>query len=134
MSEIYTVEETVGVVEIHDELGAVVQILETAVEIVEIVTPELVGPAGPPGNPGDPGIAGPAGPVGPQGPFAPTFRMTFASPLDTWVINHNLDVYPVVDIYDLDGYEMVGDVLMPDRNTVMVLFDFPVTGIAILKA
>lgn len=134
MSEIFTVAESVGVIEVGDEYGTVVETVETVAEIIQIVTPELVGPSGPPGIQGMAGPAGPTGAVGPQGPYAPTFRMEFASAMDTWVIVHNFGTYPVVDIYDLDGFEMVGDVSMPDRNTVVVTFDMPVAGVAILKA
>jgi hypothetical protein len=131
---LYVIEDTVGAVEIYDAYGTVVEILETVTEVVEIVTPELVGPEGPPGIQGVDGQPGPQGAIGPQGPFAPTFRMEFASPIDMWVINHNLDVYPVVDLYDFDGSEIGGDITMPDKNTVVVTFDFPVSGFAVLKA
>lgn len=131
MSEIITVNDTVGVIEVGDEFGTVVESFETFTEAIHIATSELVGPQGPPGLQGN---IGPAGPAGPVGPFAPTFRMEFASPSDTWTVVHNLGVFPVVDLYDFDGYEIGGDVQMPDRNTVVVLFDVPVAGIAILKA
>lgn len=131
---IFVIEDTVGAVEIYDAYGVVLEILETVTEVVEIVTPDLVGPAGPSGVQGDVGPQGLPGDPGPQGPFAPTFRMEFASPLDTWVINHNLDVYPTVDLYDPDGTEIGGDVTMPDKNTVVVMFDFPISGFAVLKA
>lgn len=134
MGEVYVVEETTGMVEVCDAYGTVIEILDTVTEVVEIFTPELVGPQGPPGVQGSPGPSGPPGPQGIPGPFAPTFRMTFANPSATWVIQHNLDTYPITDLYDFDGFEIVGDVQMPDRNTVVVLFDFPVAGIAILKA
>jgi hypothetical protein len=131
---VYTIDDSVGTIEVYDAYGIVVEILETTVEVVEIVSPDLVGPQGPPGIQGVQGLQGVQGDPGPQGPFAPTFRQEFAAASDTWVINHNLNEFPVVDLYDYDGTEIGGDIQMPDKNTVVVTFDFPVAGIAILKA
>lgn len=131
MSLITTVTETVGLVEVHDDEGALLTVLHPTVDVVQIVTPELTGPQGPAGPVGDPGEQGVQGE---QGPFAPTFEMRFASPTLEWILNHNLNVYPVVNVYDLDGNEISGDVSMPDRNTVIVDFVVPIAGTAILKA
>lgn len=130
----YTVDEVVGVVEVRDGAGDLLTILEPTADVIEIVTSDLSGPRGPQGDPGPVGPVGQVGPPGPQGPFAPIFEQTFASPSTMWVIVHNLDAYPTVDIYDLYGYEISGDVAMPDRNTVVVLFDVAVAGTARLKA
>lgn len=131
---IYVVDDTVGTVEVYDPYGSVVEIFETSTEVVEIVTPDLIGPPGPQGSQGEIGAQGVQGDIGPVGPFAPTFRMEFASATDTWLINHNLGVYPSIDLYALDGSSIGGDITMPDKNTVVVTFDFPVAGFAILKA
>jgi hypothetical protein len=72
-------------------------------------------------------------PQGPQGPFAPIFEQHFASPEMVWVINHNMDLYPVVTLYDENHEEITGDVMTPDRNTVIVTFVVPFAGTARLK-
>lgn len=131
MTSISTITETVGLVEVHDDEGALLAVLHPRVDLVQIITAELIGPPGPAGVQGDDGVQGA---VGPQGPFAPTFEMRFANPTLQWVLNHNLNVYPVVNVYDLDGFEISGDVSMPDRNTVIVDFVVPIAGTAILKA
>lgn len=129
--EIFTIDESLGIVEIFDGNGNLVTIFEPTVDVVQIITTDLIGPVGPVGPAGSAGIAGP---VGPQGPFAPTFEQHFASPSLMWLINHNLDAYVVTDLYDLYGVQISGDIEMPDRNNVIVTFDVPVAGTARLKA
>lgn len=131
MTQISTLVETVGLVEVHDDAGAILAVLPQTVEIVQIVTPELTGPQGPPGPVGDPGVQGVQGE---QGPFAPTFEMRFANPSTEWIFQHNLNLYPVVNLYDPDGNEIGGDISMPDKNTVVVDFFVPIAGTIILKA
>lgn len=128
-SEVVTFTQTVGVVEVRSGDGELLTVLEPAADVVEIVSP--VGPQGPAGPQGQ---LGPQGPQGVPGPPAPTFDQTFSSPLLTWYIVHGLDAYPVVSTYDLYGFEISGDIQMPDRNTVVVSFAVPIAGTARLKA
>lgn len=137
MSLLTSLSETVGVVEVHDDEGALLTVLHPTADVIQIVTPELIGPRGPQGPQGArgfPGSVGSTGDTGDTGPFAPTFEMQFASPALKWIIAHGLDVYPMVSIYDLNGSEISGDVSMPDRNTVIVDFVVPIAGTAIVKA
>lgn len=131
MAEVITYTQTVGVVEVRDGAGELLTILEPSADIVEVVSPDIVGPQGPPGPLGP---SGPKGDPGPQGPFAPTFDQNFSSADTVWTIHHNLDVYPVVSLYDLYGFAISGDIAMPDRNTVVVTFAVPFAGTARLKA
>jgi hypothetical protein len=113
--------DAAGLVEV-DESDAVFTIVEQpGVETLQIVTPGPIGPRGP------------IGPQGPQGPFAPVFEQHFASPEMVWVIVHNMDLYPVVTLYDENHEEITGDVMTPDRNTVIVTFVVPFAGTARLK-
>lgn len=132
--EILTIEESIGVVEVLDGNGELVGILEPTVDVLQIVSSDLVGPPGPQGDPGPVGPSGPQGEKGDTGPFAPQFEQSFASPLLVWVIQHNMDVLPVVTTWDSYGFEISGDVTMPDRNTVVVTFEVPIAGTARLKA
>lgn len=130
-AEVIALTESLGVVEVRSEDGALLNVLHPTVDVVEIVTSELLGPAGPSGPQGN---LGPPGPQGPPGPFAPQFEQTFSTAQTVWTIVHNMDVYPVVSTYDLYGFEISGDVAMPDRNTVVVTFAVPFAGTARLKA
>jgi len=130
-SEVVTYTQTVGVVEVHDADGNLVTILEPTADLVEVVSPDLIGPQGPAGPIGPQGVQGVQGP---QGPPAPIFEQTFSSPLLIWYITHSLNAYPVVSTYDLYGFEISGDVQMPDRNSVVVTFAVPIAGTARLKA
>lgn len=133
-AEVITYTQTVGVVEVRDGVGNLLTILQPSADVVEIVSPDLVGPRGPLGPTGPTGPTGLQGVTGPQGPFAPQFEQTFVAPLYEWRIFHNMDVFPVVNTYDLYGFEISGDVTMPDRNTVVVTFEVPIAGTARLKA
>lgn len=130
-SEIVTYTETVGVVEVRDGDGDLLTILEPTADLVEVVSPDLIGPQGPVGPSGPQGVQGVQGP---QGPPAPIFEQTFQSPSTIWYIFHSLNAYPVVSTYDLYGFEISGDVQMPDRNSVVVTFAVPIAGTARLKA
>lgn len=130
-AEVFTVNQSLGVVEVRDDNGNLVTIIEPSADVLHVVTTDMVGPAGPAGPAGAPG---PPGPAGPQGPFAPTFDQRFADPATTWTIVHNFDSFPVVTLYDLDENEISGDITKPDRNTVVVTFEVPFAGTARLKA
>jgi hypothetical protein len=131
--QILTIEEPLGVVEVWAD-ETLVNVLRPTTDILEVTT---VGPQGPEGDLGPAGPQGPQGDTGPQGPPgapSPQFDQTFTTASTQWVIVHNLDAYPVVNLYDLYGFAISGDVSMPDRNTVVVDFAVPFAGTARLKA
>lgn len=130
-TEVIAVEQSLGVIEVRSDEGALLNVLHPTAEVLEIVTSELVGPTGPQGPQG---VVGPQGPQGPPGPPPPQFEQTFSTAQAVWTIVHNLNAYPVVSTYDLYGFEISGDVVMPDRNTVVVTFAVPFAGTARLKA
>lgn len=121
-----------GVIEVDG--STVIEVADPSVTVIEVTTPDLIGPSGPQGVAGPIGVIGPAGPTGPVGPFAPLFIQTFNVPSAVWVIHHNLMTYPVVTTVDLNGDEVIGDVTAPDINTVVVTFVMPMAGTARLKA
>ncbi len=130
-AEVITYTESVGVVEVRSADGSLLTVFQPTVDVIEIVSPDLIGPQGPQGTVG---IQGEPGPPGPPGPFAPMFEQQFSSPQTVWTIVHNLDVFPVASLYDLYGFAISGDIAMPDRNTVVVTFEVPIAGTARLKA
>ncbi len=133
VGDVITVQESLGLVEVIDGTGNLVTILEPVADVIQIVTNDLTGPQGKPGPVGPPGEAGPPGEKGDPGPFAPHFEQNFANASVEWVIVHNMGVIPVVNLYDPYGWEISGDIAMPDRNTVVVTFDVPMAGMARLK-
>lgn len=46
----------------------------------------------------------------------------------TWVVNHNLNKYPSVDIVDSAGSKVFGNVVYISLNTVNLLFSVPFSG------
>lgn len=109
-----------GLIEVRDA-SVLTTVERPGVDVFNIITPGPIGPIGP------------IGPVGPQGPYAPIFEQHFADPQETWVIHHDMDLYPVVTLYDENHEEITGDVMTPDRNTVIVTFEVPFSGTARLK-
>lgn len=52
---------------------------------------------------------------------------------DTWNINHNLGVYPTVDITDSSGSVVGGEVKYIDEDNIQIKFNIPFNGNAILN-
>lgn len=52
---------------------------------------------------------------------------------DTWVINHNLDYYPNIEIVDSAGNDVVGNYQFVNANTLVATFTDPFAGKAYLS-
>ena len=62
-----------------------------------------------------------------------TYIFTQNTPSELWVINHNLNKYPSVDIVDSAGSIVEGDVVYADTNTIMITFSNQFSGMAYLN-
>ena len=82
--------------------------------------------------PGANGITPPMGSSPPPPPPAPIDPrvFSFASPLSVWVINHNLGFKPSVELWDLAGREVEGDVTHSSDNQLQVSWITPQAGTA----
>lgn len=80
------------------------------------------------------GPQGPIGPVGPAGvgnPVSETRYVSFSqtTPSATWTFTHDLsNPRPDVNVYDINGEEVYGDIYYPDSHTVVIQFAFATTG------
>ena len=72
---------------------------------------------------------GPAGVAGP-GSIAP---FNFLTPATTWTINHNQGRRVFVGLFSVGGLEMYAEVLQVSINQVLVTFDSPTAGYAIIS-
>ncbi len=54
-------------------------------------------------------------------------------PSTSWLIQHNLDKFPSVDIVDSAETKVHGSVTYVDRNNILVEFSFPFSGKAYLN-
>lgn len=80
------------------------------------------------------GARGPAGPPGASGEGA-VFEYTQASASSSWVINHNLGVYPVFDAIEATtGLELWPGVIHHSLNQVELTFLTPRAGTARLRS
>lgn len=59
------------------------------------------------------------------------YKQSIAS--SSWVIKHNLSRFPVINIYDTDGNELIGDTEYTDENTVTIKFTKSCVGIAYIN-
>lgn len=116
--------------------GTVTYITETYPGQANVINAATRGPRG---LQGEPGPQGPQGPVGPQGPpgqqgVGAMYEYYFASAIPEWRIDHGLDTYPVVTTFDLNNAQIEGAVIAPDRNSVIVRWDVPMSGTARLNS
>lgn len=72
---------------------------------------------------------GPSGAAGP-GSIAP---FNFLTPATTWTINHNQGRRVLVGLFSVGGLEMYAEVLQVSINQVLVTFDSPTAGYAIIS-
>jgi hypothetical protein len=75
------------------------------------------------------GLPGPAGPTGPAGGQPQQHNFTDQ---DTWIINHNLGRFPVVELYTVGGVRVIGAVVNLNSNQAQATFDGPFSGYAII--
>lgn len=85
----------------------------------------VAGPQGPKGVQGD------TGPQGEQGPTGGAVTHTQSSPSASWIINHGLGRYPVVEVI-VGGELVMADISFIDVNNIAVVFAQATTGYAIL--
>jgi hypothetical protein len=95
-----------------------VSVSPVPVQITEVTTPISVDIA-------SPGPEGPPGPAGPAG--GATFEEFFNSPSNSWVVNHNLQRYPVPVVF-VSGVAVTADVSYGSENQLTVTFLSPQTG------
>lgn len=69
--------------------------------------------------------AGPPGPVGQSGGNA---VFNHDSPSDSWVVHHNLGLFPVVTVVDNENRQMLVDVQYVDENTITIFLAQALTG------
>jgi hypothetical protein len=86
------------------------------------------------------GVQGPRGYQGEQGPqgipgdpATGSFVHTQDIASDTWVINHNLQYFPNVEIVDSAGSSIIGEYQFLNINTVIARFADPFAGKAYLS-
>ena len=74
---------------------------------------------------------GPVGPVGPPGPTQPLFYThTQATPSASWVINHNLNGYPTVVVFDSAGTQCEGSFSYTSLNQMVITYSSAFSGLA----
>lgn len=114
--------------EVHSEVvveddGKVIAIED---ERVDLVTVPEVGPQGPQGQKGEKGELGPVG-------EAFTWTHVQSVPADTWILNHNLDRFPTVDIVDSAGTKVLGAIKYISSNVIELNFAVAFSGKAYLN-
>lgn len=63
-----------------------------------------------------------------------TYRHVQDTPSDLWQLTHNLGMHPIIEVYTLDGGDLLK--LIPrrityvDDNNAELEFSFPITGFA----
>ena len=78
------------------------------------------------------GPPGPAGPPGPPGDGSAFFLHTQSTASNTWLINHNLNLYPQIQLFTLAWVKIYADEQHLSLNTTQVSFSYPTVGYAVL--
>ncbi len=110
-------------------------------EIVQAPAPRAVEATGPtsaslapPSAPTSPvafaSVMGPQGPPGPPGASGAGYVHTQVDPLPTWTIAHNLGFRPSVQVADLTGSVVDGEIVHLSANEVRCLFAIAIAGTA----
>jgi len=82
---------------------------------------------------------GPQGPGGVDGIQADdvvdlvSYRHTQNTPLTTWTVNHNLNFYPNVTVFNSAGNQVEGNVVHTNATTLTITFSTTVSGKAQLS-
>ncbi|MGJ4927462.1 hypothetical protein ACQR1K_09975 [Bradyrhizobium sp. HKCCYLRH3095] len=71
---------------------------------------------------------GPPGPMGPPGPASAFFEYAQTSPLNEWIVNHNLGFRPSVAVVDDGGNAVLAAVAHPSVNQCRISFALPMAG------
>lgn len=64
------------------------------------------------------------GPIGPAGTIS---SYTFTAQA-TWTVHHNLNRFPILQLFNAAGEMFEADVECPDNNTAVVTHAVPITG------
>jgi hypothetical protein len=114
-----------------------------SINVTEIVNEVIVNPQSPnnvtTASPGPQGPQGSAGPTGAQGPAGEpgrshatyVFQQQVAS--NSWVVTHNLDCFPPVQVVDSAGNEVIGDIDYISNNQLVLRFTSAFSGVAYLN-
>lgn len=92
-----------------------------------------IGVPGPEGPPGPQGFTGPPGPIGPAGPAAASFIFTQGPPSATWVIVHNLNKYPSIEVVDTGDSVIIPTIHYDNLNQITATFGSATSGKAYLN-
>lgn len=66
-------------------------------------------------------------------PARKEYTHTQAVASNSWNINHNLDFFPLVDIFSVGGIKIDAQIVHVDNNNVQINFNSVFSGYAILK-
>ena len=120
---------TVTTPEIIEISGVAIAVIPRQdLQLLEVLPQGPVGPSGP---------VGPEGPIGPQGPQGVGVETTYVhdqtTPVNPWVITHNLNRYPSVTVIDSGGSVVEGDLVYTSANLVTITFSGAFSGKAYLN-
>ena len=91
------------------------------------------GPSGPTGPAGPSGPTGPTGPQGPSGAAVTSYVHAQASPSASWVVTHNLGMYPNVLVVDSAASVVEGEIVYNSVNQLTLTFAAAFSGSAYLS-
>jgi hypothetical protein len=132
--ELFVIETTNTVVEVTGNNSSI-EITEEmfVIETSGVGIQGVDGPEGPEGPLGPAGPQGPQGPQGPAGPIGGFYVHTQNTPASTWVITHNLGVYPQASVLEFGGDTVEGVISYQSANQLTIVFSVSISGTAYIS-
>lgn len=110
-------------------------VLETESNIIIIETPGAQGPEGIPGASSTHQMIDHLAEPDPHPQYllksASTFVHIQSTPLDTWIVTHNMAKFPAVQVVDSAGTEVIGNLTHTSINECVLTFNGAFSGSAI---
>lgn len=111
----------------------IVKFTQTSIPDVIILASGNMGSPGPVGPEGPPGPMGAQGQPGPPGPGAVSFVFTQGPPSSTWVIVHNMNKFPAIEIVDSGDSVIIPSIHYDNVNQITATFGSATSGKAYLN-
>ena len=116
-----------------DVEDSVIEFTQTEIPDIFILAAGNIGNPGPAGPEGPPGPMGAQGQPGPPGPGAVSFVFTQGPPSATWVIVHNMNKYPSIEVVDTGDSVIIPTIHYDNVNQITATFGSATSGKAYLN-
>lgn len=120
------------IIEVDVEEPIITFVQETIPDVIILASGNMGSP-GPTGPEGPPGPMGAQGQPGPPGPGAVSFVFTQGPPSSIWVIVHNMNKFPAIEVVDTGDSVIIPSIHYDNVNQITATFGSATSGKAYLN-